>query len=72
MRQAFNLIMRIISTLLGLLLMAAGGIWVLQGTGLAFQVGFMAGDWHWTLYGALMVLVGVAQAVWSNTRQGRH
>lgn len=68
MNPLFNVVMRIISSLLGLLLVAMGGIWLLQGTGIAFQVGFMAGDWHWALYGALLAAVGVAQVVWSNMR----
>ena len=69
MRNAFNLVMRVVSSLLGLLLVALGGIWMLQGLNLAFKVGFMVGDPKWTLYGALLALVGVAQVVWSNTRQ---
>ena len=69
MRNAFNLVMRVVSSLLGLLLVALGGIWMLQGLHLAFKVGFMVGDPKWTLYGALLALVGVAQVVWSNTRQ---
>ena len=27
------------------------------------------GDFHWTIYGTILALVGVAQVVWSNTRQ---
>lgn len=69
MHAAFNLIMRIVSTLLGLLLIAAGGIWMLQGLNLAFRVGFMVGQKRWVVYGALVALVGIAQVVWSNTRQ---
>jgi hypothetical protein len=26
---------------------------------------------HWTIYGAILALVGIAQVVWSNTRQIR-
>ena len=69
MRRAFNIVMRIVSSLVGLLMIAMGGIWMLQGLNLAFKVGFMVGDPKWTLYGALLALVGVAQVVWSNTRQ---
>ena len=69
MSTAFNVIMRIISSLLGLLLIAAGAVWVLQGLNLAFRVGFMVGQKRWVLYGALLALVGVAQVIWSNTRQ---
>jgi hypothetical protein len=60
--------MRIVSSLLGLLIVAMGGIWILQGTGLAFQVGFMAGAPQWALYGAILAAVGVCQVVWSVRR----
>jgi drug/metabolite transporter superfamily protein YnfA len=70
MKRTFNTVMRVVSSLLGLLLVAMGGIWILQGLNLAFRVGFMVGDPKWTVFGALLALVGVAQVVWSNTRQG--
>ncbi len=69
MHTAFNVIMRIVSTLLGLLMVAVGVIWMLQGLNLAFRVGFMVGEKRWVLYGALLALLGIAQAIWSNTRQ---
>jgi hypothetical protein len=69
MRNAFNVIMRIVSTLLGVLMVAMGTVWMLQGMNLAFRVGFMVGDWHWTLYGAILALFGIGQVIWSNTRQ---
>jgi len=69
MRNVFNIVMRIISSLLGVLLACLGGVWMLQGLNLAFKVGFMVGDPHWVVYGAIAVLVGVGQVVWSNTRQ---
>lgn len=69
MRTAFNLVMRIVSSLLGLLMIALGGVWMLQGLNLAFKVGFMVGDPKWTLFGAILAAFGVAQVVWSNTRQ---
>ena len=68
MRSLFNIVMRIVSSLLGLLLVAMGGIWILQGLDLAFRVGFMVGDKQWVGWGALLALVGIAQVVWSNTR----
>lgn len=64
----FNGIMRVVSSILGLLMVAMGGIWILQGTGLAFQVGFMAGAPQWALYGAILAAVGVCQVVWSLRR----
>jgi hypothetical protein len=66
---AFNIIMRIVSSLVGVLMVAMGGVWILQGLGIAFQVGFMAGDYHWAIYGTILAAFGVAQVVWSNIRQ---
>jgi len=68
MRSLFNVAFRIVSTLLGLLCVALGGIWILQGLNLAFKVGFMVGDPKWTLFGVILALVGVGQVAWSNTR----
>ena len=71
MRNLFNIVMRIVSSLLGLLLVAMGCVWILQGLDLAFRVGFMVGDKQWVAWGVLLALVGVAQVVWSNTRHVR-
>jgi hypothetical protein len=67
----FNVIMRIVSTLLGVVMLAVGTIWILQGLNLAFRVGFMVGDKHWVLYGAILGILGIGQVIWSNTRQGK-
>ncbi|HUL83115.1 MAG TPA: hypothetical protein VL131_13290 [Gammaproteobacteria bacterium] len=69
MRKVFNVTMRIVSTLLGVLLILAGTGWILQGLDLAFRVGPMVGDRQWVVWGAIVIVIGVAQAVWSNTRQ---
>jgi hypothetical protein len=69
MWKAFNLTMRIVSSLIGILMTLGGLVWILQGLNLAFRVGFMVGDYHWTIYGALLAIVGIAQVVWSNIRQ---
>lgn len=69
MRAAFNVMMRIVSTLLGVVMTVMGTIWILQGLNLAFRVGFMVGDKHWVVYGAILALLGIAQVIWSNTRQ---
>jgi hypothetical protein len=69
MRRTFNVIMRVVSSLIGLLMVAMGGIWMLQGLNLAFRVGFMVGDRRWVAYGAILALIGIAQVVWSNMRQ---
>jgi len=69
MAPIFNIVMRIVSSLIGLAMILMGTVWILQGLNLAFRVGFMVGDRHWTIYGAILALFGVAQVVWSNTRQ---
>jgi hypothetical protein len=69
MRNLFNVIMRGVSTALGAIMVCMGAIWVLQGLNLAFRVGFMVGDKRWVVYGAILAVVGLAQVVWSNTRQ---
>lgn len=71
MSSTFNSIMRFVSSLIGLLMVMMGIVWMLQGLDLAFRVGFMVGHPQWTVYGALLAIVGVAQVVWSNTRQGK-
>ena len=66
----FNGVFKVISTLLGVLMMCLGVVWILQGLDIAFQGGsFMAGDPKWAVYGAILALVGVGQAVWSVTRR---
>jgi UPF0716 family protein affecting phage T7 exclusion len=76
MWKVFDIVMRIFSSLLGVLLIAMGGIWVLQGLNLAFNQpmagghpSFMVGDSHWIVYGVILALFGVGQVVWSNRRQ---
>jgi hypothetical protein len=71
MRRAFDLAMRLVSSLLGVVMIAVGTIWMLQGLNLAFRVGFMVGDKHWAVYGAILALLGIAQVYWSNSRQAR-
>ena len=72
MRRAFNLIMRAITSLLGLAMIAMGSIWAMQGLGVgpsAIMQGFMVNDIQWTYYGVILLIVGVAEIIWSNTRQ---
>ena len=74
MRSAFNIVMRIFSTLLGVVVFLMGSVWMMQGLHVgpaAIMRGFMVSDWHWTLYGAILALFGIGQVIWSNTRQGK-
>jgi hypothetical protein len=68
MKDFLNGVMRAISSLLGLVMVMMGGIWILQGFNIAFLDSFMANDKQWALWGALLALVGVGQIWWSNTR----
>jgi hypothetical protein len=67
----FNIVMRIVSSLIGIAMVLMGAVWILQGLNLAFRVGFMVGNFHWTIYGAILAAVGIAQVIWSNSRQIR-
>ena len=69
MARVFDSIMRVVSSLIGLILFALGSVWILQGLNLAFRVGFMVGDKRWTVYGAILAVVGIAQIVWTLTRR---
>ena len=70
----FNIVMRIFSTLLGLVLVFMGLVWIGQGLHIgpaSIMRGFMVSDKRWALYGAILALFGVGQVIWSNTRQGK-
>ena len=69
MGKLFSIAMQTISTLLGVLMVCMGGIWVLQGLNIAFLDSFMAGDPQWAVYGAILVVVGIGQVIWSVTRR---
>ena len=72
MRNVFNIVMRIFSTLLGLLVILMGLIWTGQGLHVgpaAIMRGFMVSDWHWALHGVIFALLGVGQVIWTNTRK---
>ena len=69
MGKLFNVVMQGVSTLLGLLMICLGGVWILQGLNIAFLDSFMAGDPKWAVYGAILALLGIGQAVWSVTRR---
>ena len=73
MRRSFDIVMRIVSSALGLLMVAMGGIWMMQGLNIgpsAILQGFMVNDIHWTIYGAILALFGIGQLLWSNMRKG--
>ena len=72
MQRAFDILMRVVNSLLGGLMFAMGCVWAMQGLNVgpaAILQGFMVNDIRWTVYGAILALLGVAQIVWTNTRR---
>jgi hypothetical protein len=72
MSRAFNGVMRIVSSLVGLLMVAMGCVWAMQGLNIgpaAILQGPMVANTQWIYWGAILALLGVAQIVWSNSRQ---
>jgi len=72
MSRGFNAVMRVVSSLVGLLMIAMGCVWAMQGLNVgpaAILQGPMVANIQWTYYGAILALLGVAQIVWSNSRQ---
>ncbi len=76
MMTVFNLLGRIISTALGVIVLCLGVVWILQAYDIAFNtpmvpggpVSFMVNNHQWAVYGAIAAVVGIGQVVWSNTR----
>ena len=70
MGSLVNTLFKAVSTLLGVLMVCMGAVWILQGLDIAFQGdSFMAGAPQWAVYGAILALVGLGQAIWSVTRR---
>lgn len=70
MGGSFHIVMKVVSTVIGALMVCGGGIWILQGLNIAFLQGsFMAGDPKWAVFGVLLAAVGVCQVIWSATRK---
>ena len=77
MWNAFGIVGRIVSTLFGAITIFLGVVWILQAFNMAFNtpmvpggpVSFMVNNHQWAVYGAIAVVIGVGQIVWSNTRR---
>jgi len=48
----------------GAILIATGGVWIAQGTGLLGGDSFMVGDPLWIIFGALAVAFGIGFIWW--------
>jgi hypothetical protein len=69
----FNIVMRIFSTLLSLLAVLVGLVWIGQGLHVgpaAIMQGFMVNNIQWAIYGAVLALLGLGHVFWTNVRRG--
>lgn len=57
--------MKIILSILGILLILAGGVWFLQGINV-LPGSFMTGQTRWAIYGALAIAAGIGLLVVGN------
>ena len=68
----FDVLMKIVTTLVGLLMISMGAVWVMQGLGVgpaAIMQGFMVNNIQWAVYGVILAIVGIAQIVWAWSRR---
>lgn len=72
MRPAFNIVMRIFSTLLSLFGVLIGLIWIGQGLHVgpaAIMKSFMTSHIEWAVAGVVVLLLSLAHIYWTNTRK---
>jgi uncharacterized membrane protein HdeD (DUF308 family) len=60
--------MRIVLNVLGGLCFLLGCVWILQGVNI-LPGSFMTGQTKWAIYGALLVVVGIAMLTSANRRR---
>jgi uncharacterized membrane protein HdeD (DUF308 family) len=61
--------MRMLMTIVGVLLVLIGGIWILQGINV-LPGSFMTGQSKWAIYGALAVVAGIVLIVLARRAAG--
>jgi hypothetical protein len=61
--------MRMLMTIVGVLLVLIGGIWILQGINV-LPGSFMTGQTKWAIYGALAAVAGIVLIVLARRRVG--
>ena len=60
--------MKWVLNIIAVLLLLAGGVWILQGTNV-LPVGFMAGHMQYALLGIVAVVIGIGLLVLANRRR---
>jgi len=61
--------MRIALYVAGVLCILVGGVWFLQGVNV-FPGSFMTGQTKWAIYGAVIVVIGIAFVIAASRRVG--
>ncbi len=59
--------MKLILTIVGVLLVLMGIVWILQGFNI-LPVGFMAGQMQYAVFGAILVVAGIGLVAFSRRR----
>ena len=60
--------MKIVWSIIGVLLILAGGVWFLQGISV-LPGSLMTGQIQWAIYGGLAVLIGAGLVIYVNRRK---
>ena len=60
--------MKLVLTIIGVILILMGGIWILQGFNI-LPVGFMAGQMQYALLGAILVIGGIGLLAFARRRR---
>jgi uncharacterized membrane protein SirB2 len=63
------MVMKIFLSVVGILLILAGGVWFLQGINI-LPGSFMTGQIQWAVYGVLAIAAGIALLAFANRRKG--
>ena len=59
--------MKTILTVIGVLLILGGGVWVLQGVNI-LPGSYMTGDPQWAINGAVTIVVGIGLILWARRK----
>ena len=63
-----KIIGRILGSILGVLMVLLGGVWILQGINI-LPGSFMTGDIKWAVFGTILALLGAGLVYWLNFRK---
>jgi hypothetical protein len=71
MGGAFDIIMRLINNVFGLMMIVFGVTWIAQGLHIGpeeLMQGSIVGDRRWALYGGGLLTLGFCHLIWTNGR----